>query len=202
MPPRSSSSAYPSLSGRRSFGCILSPSTTTAYRWCGSSMRHIHNRISHRLISNRYRCSRTFAFSNLIALASYLISFQFFSWKPIYLFLDLLGRILPHNLFQFLRGLFPNRLYGYLACFLFAYIQQIFGFLFAKVKCLFAYYFSFLFPTSRAFLPRSRALFLPTSRAFLPRSRAFCLPTCSSFSLPFFNTLVPPLTTLPQNPWP
>ena len=182
MPPRSSPSAYPSPSGRRSFGCMLSPSTTTAYRWRGSSMRHIHNRISYRLISNRYRCSRTYR--DLIALASYLISF---SWKPIYLFLNLLGRILPRNLFQFLCGLFPNRLHSYLACFLFAYIQQIFGFLSAKVKCLFAYYFSFLFPTSRA---------------FLPRSRAFCLPTCSSFSLPFFNNLVPLLTTLPQNPWP
>ena len=150
MLPRSSPSANPSPSGRRSFGCMLSPSTTTAYRWRGSSMRHIHNRISHRLISNRYRCSRTFACSNrdLIALASYLISF---SWKPIYLFLNLLGRILPHNLFQFLCGLFPNRLYSYLACFLFAYIQQIFGFLSAKVKCLFAYYFSFLFPHVQSF---------------------------------------------------
>ena len=173
MPPSSSSSAYPSPSGCRSSGCILSPSmTTTAYRWRGSSMRHIHNRISHRLISNRYRCSRTFACSSRD-----LNSFLFFSWNPIYLFFNLLGRILPHNLFQFLRGLFPNSLYGSLACFfsfLFAYIHQIFGFLFAKVKCFLPIILAFFFPTSRAFLPRSRALFLPTWRAFLPRSRAFC----------------------------
>ena len=164
MPPRSSSSAYPSPSGCRSFGCVLFPSTTTAYRWRGSSMRHIHNRISHRLISNRYRCSRTFR--DLIALASYLISFQFFSWKPIYLFLDLLGRILPHNLFQFLRGLFPNRLYGYLACFLFAYIQQIFGFLFAKVKCLIAYYFSFLFPHVQSFFAQVKSSLFTYVKSF------------------------------------
>ena len=115
MPPRSSPSAYPSPSGRRSFGCMLSPSTTTAYRWRGSSMRHIHNRISYRLISNRYRCSRTFSNRDLIALASYLISF---SWKPIYLFLNLLGRILPRNLFQFLCGLVsqsPSQLFGLLS---------------------------------------------------------------------------------------
>ena len=111
MPPRSSPSAYPNPSGHRSFGCMLSPSTTTAYRWRGSSMRHIHNRISHRLISNRYRCSRTFSNRDLIALASYLISFQFFSWKPIYLFLN------PQSLsvFVWLVSQSPLQLFGLLS---------------------------------------------------------------------------------------
>ena len=181
MPPRSSPSAYPSPSGRRSFGCMLSPSTTTAYRWRGSSMRHIHNRISYGLISNRYRCSRTFR--DLIALASYLISF---SWKPIYLFLNLLGRILPRNLFQFFVWLVsqsPSQLFGLLS--VLPTSSRSLAFCLPRSSACLPIILAFFFPTSRAFLPRSRALFLPTSRAFLPRSRAFCLPTCSSFFTAF-----------------